>query len=133
MLTHMKNHGILAQMWCADIKRPKMTKSKLFIKIAVVLVLCILCFTIALGTSMTYVDKAFYRVHGNSSRSDVQKVLHLFRETRVTSSDIPNGFRKGSYQGYVVFRYDFLGCSLLPIHIVYDQQNMVSQIIPTYE
>jgi len=106
-----------------------------WIKLIIIAVVLIILLVVALAVSMSYVDRIYNSIPDHGSRTEVQSVLKHFRETKVSLHDIPVGWREGisSIPGYEVYRYDFLGCPLLAIHVVYDRHGRVKRIIPTYE
>jgi len=101
----------------------------------IAIIMLYVSYVLVMGVSLSYVDKMFYRIHGDAHHTEVRSMLKLFREVRVILADVPNGWREGisSIPGYEIYRYDFLGCPLLAIHVVYDKHGRVKRIIPTYE
>ncbi len=107
-----------------------------FVRLSIiVLVLLYALYVAIMAVSLSYVDKMFYRIHGDARHAQVRSMLKLFQERKVSLADVPNGWREGipRIPGYEVYRYDFLGCPLLAIHVVYDGHGRVKRIIPTYE
>ena len=92
-------------------------------------------FVSGLSLSLNYVDKMWYAIPSNSSRTEVREVLKHFKENKVSIADVPHGFQYGiaKIPKNSIYRYDFLGWSALSIHVVYDGHGHIQRNIPTYE
>lgn len=84
----------------------------------------------------SYIDARLVELPVHASRSQVQRTLKHFRETKVTYADFPAGHedagKAARRPGYAAYRYDLV-IKLLCVHVVYDPQGYLAYLIPTYE
>jgi hypothetical protein len=105
--------------------------SKLIKRIFTVLIIAFLSFSVILS----YLNKALNSIPANADQTQVRHTLKLFRESKAPSSEIKAAYHSGLalVTNYRIYRYDFLGCPALSIHIVYDASGHVAIVQPTFE
>jgi hypothetical protein len=93
--------------------------------------------------SLRYIDSSYNAItHKAVNRTQAKAILRNFRETKVPANNIPGGWctdTHGDLHGWItkkpsssIYRYDFFTVPF-SIHIIYDEQERIIVVVPTYE
>lgn len=101
-----------------------------------VILLVYLVATATIWWGMYHVDQVASSIRPGASRSETREVLSGFREVEVDHTDIPPYYeparKEARMPGASVYKYYYV-IPMLCVHVVYDGQQRVASVIPTYE